>query len=103
LDWLKYIRWLAGRFTRPGTPKVCLVVVCAVTLAGVFGVLVSKQGGRVLRVYSLGVITVQTFQSLSITATNSRNLLGEPPSSQNSGSFDDAIRDASAPDIDDRF
>jgi len=38
-----------------------------------------------------------------VTATDSSNLVGELPSSQNSGSFNDAVCDTSAPDIDDRF
>jgi len=41
--------------------------------------------------------------SSSITATDSRNLVGEPPSSQNSGNFNGTVHDASAPDIDDQF
>jgi len=39
--------------------------------------------------------------SCGVTATDSHNLVGELPSSQNSGNFADAVHDTPVPDIDD--
>jgi len=103
VDWSKF-RWLAGRFARPETPKVHLVVVCAVTMAGVSCVQAVKVCSSCLlsshnRCSNFSPINC----SSGVTVTDSRNLVGESPSSQNSSSFNDAVRDTSAPDIDDRF
>jgi len=84
-----------------GLQRYTSFVVCAVTVASVFGVLASRQVQCVLCACPLGIITVQTFHSSGVTATDSHTLVREPPSSQNSGSFNDVVRDASVPDIDD--
>jgi len=41
--------------------------------------------------------------SSGLTVTDSHNLVEELPSSQNSGSFNDAVRDASTPNVGDQF
>jgi len=78
INWVGQIEMAYQQVHSSWDLKVCLVVVCAVTMAGVFSVLVSKQVWCVLCAYPLGIIGVQTFLHQLIVRWDCRDWQSPP-------------------------